>query len=206
MGFIFGNPKIKKAMKKSIVAVCLLLIAVNVFAQTKWTTDAAHTSVTFNVTHMMISEVDGKFTTFSGTMTSSKPDFTDAQIEFTADVNSINTDNEMRDKHLKSKDFFSADTFPQIKFVSTYIKKISDKKYILEGNLTIRDVTKPVKFDVTYGGTVKDGYGNTKAGFKATTTINRLDYHLNWNKMVEAGAVVSSDVNVIINAEFAQQK
>lgn len=193
-------------MKKTISAFCLLLIAVNVFAQTKWTTDPAHTSVHFTVTHMMISEVEGKFTSFSGTMTSSKPDFTDAQIDFTADVSSINTDNQMRDNHLKSKDFFAADSFPQIKFKSTSIKKISDKKYILEGDLTIRDVTKPVKFDVTYGGTINDGFGNTRAGFKAETTINRFDYHLNWNKLVEAGSVVSSDVHVTVTAEFLHPK
>src|SRR6185295_6774568 len=103
-------------------------------------------------------------------------------------------------------DFFNADSFPQMKFRSTSIKKISDKKYLLEGDLTIRDVTKRVTFDVTYGGTIKDSYGNTRAGFKATARINRLDYHLNWNKTMEAGAVVSADVDVIINTEFIQQK
>lgn len=193
-------------MKKSIVALCLLLTAANVFAQIKWTTDPAHSNVRFTVTHMMIAEVEGKFNSFNGTMTSSKPDFTDAQIEFTADANSISTDNEMRDNHLKSQDFLAADSFPQIKFKSTSIKKISDKKYILEGNLTMRGVTRPVKFDVTHGGIANDGYGNTKAGFKAVTTINRLDYHLSWNKMVEAGAVVSPEVHVTVNAEFAKAK
>jgi len=193
-------------MKKLIAVLFLLFLAVNVFAQTKWTTDPAHTSVRFTVTHMMISEVEGKFTSFNGTMISSKPDFTDAQIEFTAEANSINTDNQMRDNHLKSKDFLAADSFPQLKFKSTSVKKISDKKYILEGDLTVKDVTKPVKFDVTYGGTVNDGYGNTRAGFKAETTINRFDYHLNWNKLVEAGTVVSPDVHVTITAEFVQQK
>ena len=193
-------------MKKSILTLSLLLIAAGVFSQAKWTTDPAHTSVHFTATHMMISDVDGKFNSFSGTMTASKPDFTDAQIEFTADVNSISTDNEMRDNHLKSKDFFSADSFPQIKFKSTSIKKISDKKYLLDGNLTIKDVTKPVQFDVTFRGMANDGYGNTRAGFKAEATVNRFDYHLNWNKMVEAGAVVSPEVHVTVNSEFIKQK
>jgi polyisoprenoid-binding protein YceI len=193
-------------MKKITVTLLSFLLAVNVFAQTKWTADAAHSSVRFTVTHMMISEVEGKFTKFDGIMTSAKPDFSDAQIEFTVDVSSINTDNQMRDNHLKSKDFFAADSFPQMKFKSTSIKKVSDKKYTLEGDLTIRDVTKHVTFDVTYGGTIKDGYGNTKAGFKAVTTINRMDYHLNWNKTVEAGAVVSSDVEITVSTEFVQGK
>ncbi|HYV93444.1 MAG TPA: YceI family protein [Chitinophagales bacterium] len=194
-------------MKKITGVLLSVLFATNLFAQSNiWKTDPAHTSVRFAVTHMVINEVEGKFTSFNGTMTSSKPDFTDAQIEFTVEVKSISTDNEMRDNHLKSADFFNADSFPQMKFRSTSIKKISDKKYLLEGDLTIRDVTKRVTFDVTYGGTIKDSYGNTRAGFKATARINRLDYHLNWNKTMEAGAVVSADVDVIINTEFIQQK
>ena len=194
-------------MKKIVLAISILTLSANLFAQSNtWKTDPAHSNVRFTVTHMAISEVEGQFTSFNGTMISSKPDFTDAQIDFIVDVKSINTGNEMRDKHLKSPDFFNADSFPQMKFTSISIRKISDKKYVLEGDLTIRDVTKHVTFDVTYGGTIKDGYGNTRAGFKATTTINRLDYHLNWNKTVEAGAVVSADVDVVITAEFIQQK
>jgi polyisoprenoid-binding protein YceI len=193
-------------MKKTAITLLSFLLAVNVFAQTTWTLDKAHSGVRFTITHMMISEVEGKFTKFDGTLVSSKPDFTDAQITFTIDVSSINTDNEMRDNHLKSDDFFNAEKYPQMTFKSTSIKKISDKKYALDGDLTIRDVTKRVTFDVTYGGTVKDGQGNTKSGFKATTTINRLDYHLNWSKTVEAGAVVGSDVGITVAGEFAQQK
>ena len=176
-------------------------------AQTKWSLDNAHSNVKFTVTHLVISEVEGAFKASTGTMTASKPDFTDAKIEFTVDVNSINTDNEMRDKHLKSDDFFNAEKFPQMKFSSIEFKKINDKKYELIGNLTIRDVTKKVKFDVVYGGTTVDPWKNTKAGFRATTTINRLDYGLKWNSLTEAGgAVVSSDVEIKINAEFVKEK
>ncbi len=206
---VFISHKIKTEIQMKIIPATLfaLLLTANLFAQANtWKTDPAHTDIRFTVTHMVINEVEGKFTKFDGTMTSAKPDFSDAQINFTADVTSITTDNEMRDNHLKSDDFFNAEKYPEANFKSTGIKKISDKKYSLMGDLTIRDVTKPVTFDVTYGGTVKDSYGNTRSGFKATTTIHRLDYHLNWNKMVEAGAVVSDDVDIVINTEFIQGK
>ena len=136
-----------------------------------------------------------------------QPDFTDATINFSVDVNSINTDNEMRDKHLKSDDFFNAEKFPAMTFKGTSFKKVSGNKYVLQGDLTIRDVTKKVTFDVTYGGTIKDPWGNTKAGFKARAKINRFDYNLKWNTVTEAGgAVVSKDVDVVVNLELNQEK
>jgi polyisoprenoid-binding protein YceI len=198
-------------MKTTIKLIIFLAISSlmfsNAHAQTKWTIDNSHSNVKFTVTHLVISEVEGNFKTFNGTLTAAKPDFTDAKIEFTVDVNSINTDNESRDKHLKGDDFFNGEKFPQMKFTSLLFKKVTDKKYELTGNLTIRDVTKKVKFDVVFGGTVKDPWGNTKAGFKATTTINRLEYGLKWNSLTEAGgAVVGPDVEIKINAEFVKEK
>jgi len=185
----------------------LLLCAVRTEAQTKWNLDNSHTNVKFTVTHMVISEVDGYFKTFSGSMTSSKPDFTDATIEFTVNVASINTDNEQRDGHLKADDFFNAEKYPVMTFKSISMKKLSGNRYELTGNLTIRDITKQVKFAVTYGGTAKDPWGNNKAGFKASTSINRFDYGLKWNTLMEAGgAMVGQDVTISINAEFAQAK
>jgi polyisoprenoid-binding protein YceI len=167
-----------------------------------WTVDKPHTSVKFSVAHLVISDVDGNFKSFDGTMESSKPDFSDAKITFTADVNSINTDNEMRDNHLKSDDFLNAAKFPQIKFVSTSFTPQGGNKYKLVGNLTIRDVTKPVTFDVNYGGTVV-AMGGTHAGFKATTKIDRFDYNLKWSKTTEAGGLVAGkDVEITINADF----
>ena len=191
-----------------IIAIVFSLLIINRSgAQTKWTLDNSHTGVKFTVTHLVISEVEGSFKTFTGSMTASKPDFTDAQIDFSVDIASINTDNEQRDTHLKADDFFNAEKYPKMTFKSILMKKVGDNKYELFGNLTIRDVTKKVKFIVTYGGTVKDPWGNTKAGFKATATINRLEYGLKWNTLTEAGgAVVGSDVTISINAEFAQQK
>jgi polyisoprenoid-binding protein YceI len=145
--------------------------------------------------------VDGTFKSFDGTMTTTKPDFSDAKITFTADANSISTDNDQRDNHLKSDDFFNAAKFPQIKFVSTSFTPLADNKYKLVGDLTIRDVTKSVTFDVRYGGTV-NMYG-THIGFKATTTINRFDYNLKFSATTESGGlVVGKDVDVTINADF----
>jgi polyisoprenoid-binding protein YceI len=156
---------------------------------------------------LVISEVEGNFKTFDGTIASSKPDFTDAVINFTVDINSINTDNEKRDEHLKNDDFFNAEKYPQMTFKSTAFKKLKGNKYELTGLLTIRDVTKTVKWDVTYGGTTNDPWGNTKAGFKASTVINRLDYGLKWNSLTEAGgAVVGSDVTIDLRIQFAKSK
>lgn len=193
-------------MKKILIVLSALLFQVAAFSQTKWTLDPAHSNVRFTVTHMVISEVEGSFKKFDGTFSNSEPDFTDANINFTVDVASVNTDNERRDGHLKSDDFFNAEKYPQMTFKSTSIKKVSDNKYELLGDLTIRDITKPVKFDVVYGGNVPNR-GTTKVGFKATSTINRFDYNLKWNNLTEAGgATVGKDVVIDLKLEFNQAK
>jgi polyisoprenoid-binding protein YceI len=194
-------------MKKLFLLTTLLLANVALFAQTKWNVDVVHSSVKFTVEHLVISEVEGQFKTFTGSMTSTNPDFTGSTVDFSVDVNSISTDNDMRDTHLKSDDFFNAEKFPKMTFKSTSFKKVSGNKYALTGNLTLRDVTKSVTFDVTYGGSAKDGRGNTKAGFKATAVINRFDYGLKWNALTEAGGMtVGSDVTIALRLEFAQAK
>lgn len=172
----------------------------------KWTIDKAHSSVKFTVTHMVVSEVEGSFKLFDGTMENSKADLSDAKINFTVDVNSIDTDNEKRDGHLKGDDFFSAEKYPSMTFTSTSLKPAGENKYKLEGNLTIREVTKPVVFDVVYGGSAAAN-GSTKAGFKATTKINRFDYNLKWDKATEAGGlVVSKEVGITVNAQLNKAK
>ena len=171
-------------------------------ALSRWQIDPAHSNVKFTVTHMVVSEVEGSFKKFAGTIEYSQENLSDAKVNFTVDVNSVDTDNEKRDGHLKSDDFFNAEKYPQMKFESTSFTPVSGKKYKMVGNLTIRDVTKPVTFDVTYNGSVTSG-GKSKAGFKATTTINRFDYNLKWDRATEAGAlVVDKDVTVTVNAEF----
>lgn len=167
-----------------------------------WSVDKAHTNIKFSVSHLVISDVEGNFKTFDGTMESVKPDFSDAKISFTAEVASISTDNEQRDNHLKSDDFLNAAKYPQIKFVSTSFVPLGDNKYTLVGNLTIRDVTKVVTFQVKYGGTVV-AMGGTHAGFKATAKIDRFDYNLKWSKTTEAGGLVAGkEVEITINVDF----
>lgn len=195
-------------MKKLFVILATMLIAtISAFAQTSWTVDNVHSKVKFSVTHLIISEVEGSFKVYSGTVQSSKQDFDDAKVEFAIDVNSINTDNEMRDKHLKSDDFFNAEKYPKMTFKSVSWKKSNNQNYLLEGDLTLRDVTKRVVFIVVYGGMIQDPWGNTKAGFKATAVINRFNYGLKFNALTEAGnAVVGKDVTITLNLEFVKQK
>jgi polyisoprenoid-binding protein YceI len=194
-------------MKRLFFLSLVFFALTTVNAQTKWTTDNAHSNIRFTVAHLVISEVEGNFKAFNGTITSTNADFDGAKIEFSVDVKSINTENEMRDTHLKSDDFFNAEKYPQMTFKSVSFKKVSGNKYKLTGNLTIRDVTRSVTFDVTYGGTANDGYGNTKAGFKATAVIDRLDYNLKWNKLTETGgSVVGKDITIDLKLEFAKAK
>ena len=195
-------------MKAATVAPEGLSTTVDTLAQTKlWVIDNSHSNVKFSVSHLIISEVDGAFKNYTGTLQSAKPDFTDAKIDFAVDINSIYTDNETRDNHLKSDDFFNAEKFPQMIFKGTSFKKLSDNKYELEGDLTIRDITKKVKFNVNYGGTVVDPWGNVKTGFKVKGTINRFDYNLKWNSLTEVGgAVVGKEVEIKLNLQFSEQK
>jgi polyisoprenoid-binding protein YceI len=191
---------------KNLTTILSLAMSTMAFAQTNWKLDNSHSNVKFAVEHLAVSETEGNFKSFDGTLVSKNADFTDADITFSVDVKSIDTDNEMRDKHLQGDDFFNAEKYPQMKFKSSSFKKVSGNKYILEGDLTIRDVTKKVKFDVVYRGTQKDPYGNTKAGFKATGSIKRMEYGLKWNVMTEAISVVADEVNIVVNLEYAQAK
>ena len=190
----------------SLIAAFFIL-AVGAVAQTTWLVDNVHSNVKFSVTHLIISEVEGSFNVYSGALTFENSDLENAEVDFTVDVASINTDNVMRDGHLKSDDFFNAEQFPKMTLKGIAWKKLDDKRYELEGDLTIRDVTKRVTFAVVFGGTIKDPWGNMKAGFKATTTINRFEYGLKWNALTEAGgATVGKDVGIMLNLSFLQKK
>ncbi len=184
-----------------------ILASAAVFAQkSEWSFDKAHSQVKFTVTHMLISEVDGHFKSFDGKVITNGNDFTDAEISFEIETKSIDTDNEKRDNHLRSDDFFNAEKFPKISFKSKSLKKTGNNKYKLVGDFTIRDITKEVVLDVTQGGVVKDGYGNEKAGFKITGTINRFDYNLKWNAFMETGGmVVGEDVDIACNIQLVKK-
>lgn len=173
---------------------------------TTWTIDPMHSEVQFTVKHLMVSTVSGQFGQFEGQLLMTGDDFEGAKITFSADVNSISTGNGERDNHLKSADFFSADQFPQLTFVSTTMTKIDNDTYDLSGNLSIHGVTKPIVLNVVYGGQMQDFYGSTKAGFDITGAINRKDFGLTWDGITEAGGVVVSDqVKLIMNIQVTKQ-
>jgi polyisoprenoid-binding protein YceI len=170
-------------------------------AKTKWVIDPMHSEVQFKIKHLVISTVTGSFKSFDGSAESNGEDFNDASIDFSLDVNSIDTNQADRDGHLKGADFFDAEKYPKITFKSTSFK--GDK---LTGDLTVRDVTKPVTLDVEYGGTATDFYGNVKAGFDVSGKISRKEFGLVWNGITEAGAiVVGDDVKLHINVQLAKQ-
>lgn len=169
----------------------------------KWGIDPVHSEIHFKVKHLMINTVTGKFKTFDAHLEHTADDFSDAKISFTADIASIDTGLEMRDNHLKSDDFFNAEQFPQLKFESTGFEKTGEGEYELKGNLTIRDITKPVVLNVEYGGQMVDFYGNTKAGFELSGKLNRKEFGLKWDAVTEAGGVVVSDeVKLHVNAQM----
>lgn len=186
-------------MKKTIFAILFLISGSVVFAQT-WSLDKTHAKLGFSITHLLISDVEGSFKSFDSKITSSKDDFSDAVIELTADVNTIDTDSEQRDEHLKKPDFFDAAQYPTLTFKSKSFKKVAGKKYKLIGDLTMHGVTKPVELDVTFNGIAVHPYTKqTLAGFKATGTLKRSDFALATST---PGAVLSDEVALVINAEF----
>jgi len=173
---------------------------------TKWVLDPLHSEVQFKVKHLVISTVSGFFKSFEGELVTADDDFEDAEISFSLDVDSIDTTQPQRDEHLKSAEFFDAATYPKITFKSTSIKKTGDDEYKLTGDLTVKDITKPVTLDAEFGGSTDDFYGNTKAGFEVTGKINRKDFGLTWDGVTEAGSiVVGEDIKLNINVQFAKQ-
>ena len=190
-------------MKILKLTIGFMLTGLITSAQTSWSFDKAHSSIAFNVEHLVISEVTGNFGSFDGQVTSNSDDFAGSKVNFTVDVASISTDNERRDNHLKSDDFFNAEMYPKITFSNGTLEHVEGKNYKLKGDLTIRDVTKPVELDVRHGGTIVDNQGNTKAGFKVTGVINRFDYNVKFDAAMEAGGlVVGKDVEIVCNVEL----
>lgn len=169
---------------------------------TTWKIDPTHTLVEFGIRHLMITTVKGRFGGVEGTITGDLDDMTNATVDVKIDAASIDTRNEDRDNHLRSGDFFDVEKYPHITFKSTKVTKTGDDTFNVEGELTIRDVTKPVTLEATLLGTAKDPWGNEKVGFSAKAKINRTDYGLTWNAPLEAGGfLVGDDVNIELEVQ-----
>lgn len=169
----------------------------------KWALDPAHSEITFKVKHMMITNVSGSFSEFNAELEEEKENFSDTKIQFNARIDSINTNNNQRDEHLKSADFFDAESNPEIRFESEHFNATEEK---VSGNLTIKGITKPVTFDVEFGGINKDPWGNEKAGFTLSGKIKRSEFGLTWNTALETGGVlVGEDVRINCEVQFVKQ-
>jgi len=169
--------------------------------KTKWIIDPTHSELGFKIRHLMITNVSGAFNNFSGEVETIDSDFSSAEIALTAEVASISTNNEQRDGHLRSSDFFEMEKFPELTFKSTGIEKSGSDDYILNGELKLKGISKPVKLNVEFTGLTKDPWGNEKAGFVVSGKINRSDWGMNFNSSLETGGVLLSD-EVRISSEI----
>jgi polyisoprenoid-binding protein YceI len=173
---------------------------------TTWNLDTAHSEVNFKVKHLVISSVSGKFKNFSSTLSTEGDDFSTASISFELETASIDTGMDMRDAHLRGDDFFNAEAFPKISFTATAILLVAGSEHEVEGDLTIREITKPITLKVDFGGIAKDPYGQIKAGFEVEGKIIRSEFGLSWNALTEAGgAVVSDEVKFQANVQYIKQ-
>jgi polyisoprenoid-binding protein YceI len=184
---------------KKLNLFLVALLSVGIVSAQNWSLDKAHAKLGFVTTHLLISEVEGSFKSFDAKLTSSKDDFSDAVIELTADINSINTDNDGRDKHLKSPDFFDAEKYATLTFKSKAFTKVDAKNYKLTGDLTLHGVTKPVTLDVVYNGTITHPFNKKLvAGFKVKGVVKRSDFSVG----SVPTAVVADEIVINGNAEF----
>jgi len=174
--------------------------------KTKWTLDLTHSELAFKVRHMMITNVKGEFRKFDASILSDGSDFTKSSIDVTIDAASIFTNEDKRDGHLKSSDFFDVENYPALTFKGTSFKNVGEDEYKLTGELTIKGVSKEVELDAEFGGINKDPWGNEKAGFSLEGKINRKDFGLNWNAALETGGVlVSEEVKISAEVQFVKQ-
>ncbi|MBL7962642.1 MAG: YceI family protein [Flavobacteriales bacterium] len=172
---------------------------------TKWAIDPSHSEIQFKVKHLMITTVTGSFKEFNAEVELEGDDLSNAQVNFWADTASVHTNDEKRDGHLRSADFFDSEKFPKLSFKSTRIEG-SGSDWKVTGDLTIRDVTRPVTLDVEWSGVARDPWGNTKAGLNLNAKIDRKQWGLNWNAALEAGGVlVSDEVRILAEVQLAKQ-
>jgi polyisoprenoid-binding protein YceI len=170
----------------------------------KWVLDPVHSELEFKVKHLMITNVKGTFTQYTAEI--GGEDFESSLVKVEVMAASINTNNEDRDKHLRSVDFFDVEKYPKLTFEGTSVKKVDDENYLVKGNLTIKNTTKEISLRVEYGGIEKDPWGNEKIGFSVSGSFNRKDWDLNWNAVLESGGVlVSDEVKVSADVQFIKQ-
>lgn len=194
-------------MKSLLMLVAsMFAFAITAAQPTVWKTDPAHSNITFAVDYMVLTEVTGNFKEFSATMTTEGESLEKGAVNASIRTASINTENDRRDAHLRSADFFDAEKYPEITFVSKSIEKGEGNQYKITGDLTMHGVTKSVTFDAKYMGQVRDMRGNLRLGFKGTTTINRNDFGVKYNATLETGGVlIGENVTVTVNAQFIKQ-
>jgi polyisoprenoid-binding protein YceI len=172
----------------------------------RWSIDPAHSEIQFKVKHLMISTVTGQFNKFDAVVETENEDFANSKINFTAEIDSISTNNAQRDAHLKANDFFNAEIHPRLSFKSEKLEKTNDENYLLYGILTMRGISKKEIFNVDFGGVTKDPWGNTRAGFEISGKVNRKDYGISFGGLTETGSVIlGDDVKIHVNAEFVKQ-
>ena len=189
-------------MRKAFILFAVTFMSLGSYAQNQWKVDPYHSSLNFNISHSGISIVNGKFIEYTGNLTTNGEELNNAKVDFAVKVKSINTNVEDRDNHLRSADFFEVGKYPEMTFKSSKIVATGKPdQYLLHGKLTIKDVTKDVIFDVHYGGTAKSDQGE-KLGLKATTTINRFDYNINYDPTAVG---IGKDVTIIVHLQFAKQ-
>jgi len=203
------------SFRKSIALVFVSLLIATVAAAETYVVDKTHSEVGFRVRHI-VSKVPGSFNQFSGTFTFDPAAVKtakvgevveNASVEFTIDASSIDTDNSDRDNHLRSQDFFWVEKHPELTFKSTKIQKIAGDNFDVWGTLTMRGIEKPVKIDVAFLGTATDPWGNDKAGFQATTKVNRKDFDMVWNKALDqGGTILGEEVSIEIDLELNKKK
>jgi polyisoprenoid-binding protein YceI len=169
--------------------------------KTKWLLDPMHSELQFKIKHLMISNVSGALKNFSAEVETEDEDFSSAKINLAAQMDSISTNNEQRDAHLRNSDFFEVEKYPELKFKSTKVEKVDSDTFMLHGELTMKGVTKPVKLNVEFNGATKDPWGGERAGFVITGKINRADWGINFNSVLETGGVMLSE-EVRINSEI----
>jgi polyisoprenoid-binding protein YceI len=170
-------------------------------AKTKWLSDTTHSELQFKIKHLMISNVSGSLKNFQAEVETEGEDFSTAKIKLAAQMDSISTNNEQRDAHLRNSDFFEVDKYPELLFRSTKIEKVDNDTFALQGELTMKGITKPVKLNVEYNGAAKDPWGGERAGFMITGKINRTDWGMTFNSILETGGVALGD-EVRINSEI----